>query len=1179
MAELVGSLNGQNIVEDYQRNASLIAVAKDWWIVNGLQVTKNWSNLEVSSWMALVKVKRGTIEFVVDVWNTSTKVITAPTGPWFVYFQVDETKVANWTGNNTDWTGVANIVFASSLPASYPSKFFVVLAQVDGALTVTDSRVMLPSVQETIVQSMQNAMYQSSSTGTNLAYSLAYASAVQSSDATPQWISEKAFYSFKAHVTNNGPITLTINTSAWNLTAPVKKLHDQDLQSWDIESGQTVFVTWNKAEGIFEMQSQLAQAPAWTVSTISSVGIVWEANGISIWKPVFIGSGTVKNTRLLTQTVGWSSYNMWNGNQIRLQQMILADTNNIVLSIATRIRKVGAPSDNVQMRIMNKDRTTVIATSTNVIAWGSIGTAFWLFTFNFNSVSITAEDRFIIEFIRTGAQDSSNYYQIESTANFEYPHWDIRYFDGTNFLQYDWSLYFSIQFGKLFTVNQWYESDSEYFETREVSGIAEQTKSVWQNISVTMEWVNSNQNWLVPWASYYLDTLSWDKNLTHNTETHFWHSVGNQEKLAQSIVVESGITIDRILLNLRRQGTPIDNFRIRIETDNNWVPSGTLAHANAVCTRTALSLVTSSNWRNDVFVFTGAFTLVAWVRYWIVFERTWGLDATNYYVTRIQNSNIYANGNMMTYTSSAWVTQTRDLFFSFLEQYNWLDLNPLGERAVSTPNADMFFGYSRTDRLQIAQMMMIDQNTPVSSIDIHMRKDWSPTDNVILTLETNVEEVDSTNTSVIGTTSVSSSVNFGTNTDQRQAFGIQSTQPWYVSAVDLYLWIGWVPTDWFTVRIETDSAGAPSWTLVNANATATVNPWTGLITSTNRYSVPFDKWFQLQWWVQYWLVLQRTWSLDNVNFFTIGKWAGSAYTGAFRRAFNGTIWSASTGHTGSIWVWVAFMRNKPSWDLVSPNAIITIPNASLTTSFQNLTFNFPWSFTIPWNTKVWLRLKRSNIWAVSTTNYYRVRTRNDNLYWYGYLLTLATANWNDSYYAHTIVCDFLKVYRRRKYLRVSRWTVPVGKALLSNQISVFAQQSPRYAFPSDLIVAEWPQKYFDYNASAMYEIYRFTAENDWFYRIAMQLFMWATWWPTYSFECRVFKNWVAYWTLRSVSYSGWASYSSGNIFEDLEFTKWDTISLYGRQTSVSSSWCWVDYFRIGFGLTERLIKRTLTPLA
>lgn len=79
------------------------------------------------------------------------------------------------------------------------------------------------------------------------------------------------------------------------------------------------------------------------------------------------------------------------------------------------------------------------------------------------------------------------------------------------------------------------------------------------------------------------------------------------------------------------------------------------------------------------------------------------------------------------------------------------------------------------------------------------------------------------------------------------------------------------PADNLIVRIETDSAGAPSGSLADANATASISG-AGLTTSYVDTTVTFGGAFTLTAGVLYWVVLYRSGAEDDTNYYNeIGR--------------------------------------------------------------------------------------------------------------------------------------------------------------------------------------------------------------------------------------------------------------------------------------------------------------------
>lgn len=128
-------------------------------------------------------------------------------------------------------------------------------------------------------------------------------------------------------------------------------------------------------------------------------------------------------------------------------------------------------------------------------------------------------------------------------------------------------------------------------------------------------------------------------------------------------------------------------------------------------------------------------------------------------------------------------------------------------------------------------------------------------------------------------------------TGQKLGQGIQVPVDTWITHAELYLRKTGSPAGTMTLRVETDSAGAPSGTLVHANATATLAE-NGLITTAYELKTfTFTGGFYLDASTQYWLVLSTSRSLDTSNYVLWGADGTSpAYAGGNAYAYNGAAW-------------------------------------------------------------------------------------------------------------------------------------------------------------------------------------------------------------------------------------------------------------------------------------------------
>lgn len=143
-------------------------------------------------------------------------------------------------------------------------------------------------------------------------------------------------YRFKADVANTGAATLNVNSLG---AISIKKLHDQDLATGDIEANQIVEVVYNSTIPSFQMQSQLATSSApFPLVSYSLADVV-------------IASSTAETTLLTTTIPGGT---LSTGNAVRFKiffsTLVLSDTKTLTLRL-----KYGATT--MATRVLTYDGT------------------------------------------------------------------------------------------------------------------------------------------------------------------------------------------------------------------------------------------------------------------------------------------------------------------------------------------------------------------------------------------------------------------------------------------------------------------------------------------------------------------------------------------------------------------------------------------------------------------------------------------------------------------------------------------------------------------------------------------------------------------------------------------------------------------------------------------------------
>lgn len=99
------------------------------------------------------------------------------------------------------------------------------------------------------------------------------------------------------------------------------------------------------------------------------------------------------------------------------------------------------------------------------------------------------------------------------------------------------------------------------------------------------------------------------------------------------------------------------------------------------------------------------------------------------------------------------------------------------------------------------------------------------------------------------------------------------------------------PSDGLRIEIQTDNAGSPSGTVV---ATSNTLAYTDLTTTPTEKTITFASWVNLVAEQKYWMVLKRTWSIDDVNYYSV-SWSNVTFIGEVKwtnslPTWNGTAW-------------------------------------------------------------------------------------------------------------------------------------------------------------------------------------------------------------------------------------------------------------------------------------------------
>lgn len=195
------------------------------------------------------------------------------------------------------------------------------------------------------------------------------------------------------------------------------------------------------------------------------------------------------------------------------------------------------------------------------------------------------------------------------------------------------------------------------------------------------------------------------------------------------------------------------------------------------------------------------------------------------------------------------------------------------------------------------------------------------------------------------------------------------------------------PTAFLRVRIETDNAGSPSGTLVDANATKDIDPAT-LTTSLTDTTVTFPWSFIIANWTKVHIIVSAVWdvvnssnyykiwySSNNTTTRTLYSYNWSSYVlNAWFSEPRGVSWASTDSQTANMWYRILAKKNLYI-KTVTKNALCTATTAYIRNDWWTIlaTATFVWNvatFT-PYTVASWtyLRITVDSGWSNWTRNY------------------------------------------------------------------------------------------------------------------------------------------------------------------------------------------------------------------
>lgn len=604
------------------------------------------------------------------------------------------------------------------------------------------------------------------------------------------------------------------------------------------------------------------------------------------------------------------------------------------------IRENGTGWSTITAKILDASRN-LVCQSTNTIADGSTSNAEdRRLTFNFPQNLLTRGSTYFIR-IETPTADNTNYYKLR-WYNGKYsralPVLGTQTGYSTIYTDNNFTPYFFLQFCRRCSPDKCYLR-RESFEFQAATGFVKTGVSAGSTATITSFGSVTKPNVLVGQKHLKgLDRAGMEElrnmNVGWSNMLTFGYATNDREKYAEMRMFSTDIVCTyfsphRWNLN----GSHTDSFVLRIETDNAWLPSGTLADANATITIPWTMANDNQDYtRPTFFAFPATFVLYANTPYHFVISKTGTPSTTNNYSFGYRNNSTMENpGYISVYDNGSWKFNNSGACLEMLisgPNYWYVNFSKTSfmypGNTGDTAGAHQIGNDYNIKYLQIPVL----KTWYIKNIILHMEKTGNPVNSYSIRLEKSVkigrDYVQPANLQQFsGTWSYFA---FGTTTIQKVSAVIDMT----ASLSDYYLTNMWRqfdsvsgPSDYVTLRVESDIGGVPSGNLIVPNAEATLRytiAWAGM-----HYFVFKDK-VKLSYGAKYHFVLVRTWSLNNVSYPRIESCNDSNAPAVLM--YNWTSW---VNYTGNIKCVIGAGTRSTS--------IVGIPTGELCTPGSEITLN------------------------------------------------------------------------------------------------------------------------------------------------------------------------------------------------------------------------------------------------
>lgn len=373
-------------------------------------------------------------------------------------------------------------------------------------------------------------------------------------------------FRFQADVWNTWPATLKVNALA---VINIKKMHDQELWTWDIEAWQIVMVSYDGTN--FQMDSQIATLPTvdihWATEKTDDMleddeFYMYDSNDATnkrmkkrklnnsilddtffLWEAI----SNISNACVFIET--WAAFvdatnkqNIWDvawNTKVAFPVFIWAAYSS---TFKVSICKTSSPSANLEFRLETDNAwapswSLVDANATATIAAASLTTSLadttMTRTWAFTAPAIGTRCRLVIN-QNANTVNWTNYYNIWYITNDTTTRW-LALWNSTRgaVTTTKWCYVYSTMFAnKVLSL-----TDSDFAYKIWLYGVSIETKAMWTYPKLVMFWRKKTATWLTEDWWYFLSSTPWSISTTAWTNMFYvWYAINSTTLFVWSII-------------------------------------------------------------------------------------------------------------------------------------------------------------------------------------------------------------------------------------------------------------------------------------------------------------------------------------------------------------------------------------------------------------------------------------------------------------------------------------------------------------------------------------------------------------------------------------------------------------------------------------------------------------------